>query len=60
MGAPKTFLLVAALAVRALLAQGTDQPPIGNSPEVPEPGTWVMGLIGLSALAAYRYFRGRR
>lgn len=60
MGAPTTLLLVAAFSARALLAQGTDQPPIGNTPEVPEPATWMMGLIGLSALAAYRYFRGRK
>lgn len=63
MGLARTLRLISVLAAPALFAQGTDQPPVGSAPglnEIPEPSTWMTALIGLSALAAYRYYRSRK
>ena len=52
-------LLMGVLSV-ALLANAQVGPQSGEIPDIPEPTTWTLGLIGLGGLAAFKFWRCRK
>jgi hypothetical protein len=44
----------------ALLACADVGPQSGDIPDIPEPATWQLGVLGLGGLAAFKFYRRRK